>query len=37
MFRTAIKSDLPGISSLWQEAFGDSPEAVSYFFKSFPD
>ena len=37
MFRPATKSDLPGIISLWQEAFGDSPEAVSYFFKSFPD
>ena len=37
MFRPAMKSDLPGIISLWQEAFGDSPEAVSYFFKSFSD
>jgi len=32
----ATKTDLLGIISLWQEAFGDSPEAVSYFFKSFP-
>lgn len=37
MFRPAVNADLPGIRSLWQEAFGDSPEAVSYFFKSFPD
>ena len=37
MFRPATKSDLPGIITLWQEAFGDSPEAVSYFFHSFPD
>ena len=37
MFRPATKSDLSGIIALWQEAFGDSPEAVSYFFKSFPD
>jgi len=37
MFRTATPSDLPEIFALWQEAFGDSPEAVSYFFKSFPD
>ena len=36
MFRLAIKSDLPQITGLWQEAFGDSPEAVAYFFKSFP-
>ena len=36
MFRPAVKSDLPGIIALWREAFGDSPEAVSYFFKSFP-
>ena len=37
MLRTAVKTDLPGIIALWQEAFGDSPEAVSYFFKSFPN
>lgn len=37
MYRPATKSDLPGIMTLWQEAFGDSPEAVSYFFKSFPN
>ena len=37
MFRPASTSDLPGITVLWQEAFGDSPETVSYFFKSFPD
>ena len=36
MLRLATKSDLPGIVTLWQEAFGDSPEAVSYFFQSFP-
>lgn len=37
MFRTAIKSDLPRIIALWQEAFGDSPKAVTYFFESFPN
>ena len=37
MFRTAAKTDLPGITALWQEAFGDSPEAIAYFFKSFPN
>ena len=37
MLRLAVKSDLPGLTALWQEAFGDSPEAVSYFFKYFPD
>lgn len=37
MLRPATKSDLPGIIALWQEAFGDSPEAVSYFFQSFPN
>jgi len=37
MLRSATKSDLPGILVLWQEAFGDSPESVSYFFKSFPN
>ena len=36
MFRTATQSDLPGIFALWQEAFGDSPEAAAYFFESFP-
>ena len=35
MKRPTTPSDLPGIMTLWQEAFGDSPEAVSYFFKSF--
>ena len=37
MLRTAVKTDLPEIVSLWQKAFGDSPEAVSFFFQSFPD
>lgn len=37
MKRLAAPSDLPGIIALWQEAFGDSPEAVSYFFKTFPN
>ena len=37
MLRTAMKSDLPGITALWGEAFGDGPEAVSFFFESFPD
>ena len=37
MLRTAVKTDLPGICALWQEAFGDTPEAAAYFFESFPD
>lgn len=37
MFRPATRSDLPAILALWGEAFGDSPEAVSYFFQSFPN
>ena len=37
MFRLAANSDLPGIIALWQEAFGDTPEAVSHFFESFPN
>ena len=37
MLRLSTKSDFPGIAALWQEAFGDPPEAVSSFFKSFPD
>lgn len=37
MLRLAVPSDLPGILSLWQEAFGDSPEAAAFFFRSFPD
>ena len=37
MLRLATSSDLPGIIALWQEAFGDSPQAVSDFFESFPD
>lgn len=36
MFRAADFLDLPGISMLWQEAFGDSPECVSEFFTAFP-
>lgn len=36
MFRMADSFDLPGISVLWQEAFGDSPECVSAFFAAFP-
>ena len=35
MLRIAHKSDLPGITTLWGEAFGDSPETVSCFFHSF--
>lgn len=37
MLRLAEKSDLPGITALWQESFGDSPEAVCDFFRAFPD
>lgn len=37
MYQIADKSDLPGIAALWSEAFGDSPEAVSSFFKALPD
>ena len=37
MLRLATSSDLPGITALWQEAFGDSPAAVSEFFRSFPN
>ena len=36
MFRAADSSVLPGISRLWQEAFGDSPDCVSEFFAAFP-
>ena len=35
--RAAVSSDLPAITALWGEAFGDGPEAVSFFFESFPD
>ena len=37
MLRKAAPSDFPGIAALWQEAFGDSPEAVNAFFAYFPD
>ena len=37
MYQIADKSDLPGIAALWNEAFGDSLEAVSRFFEAFPD
>ena len=37
MYQTAIPSDLPGITALWGEAFGDSPRDVSGFFEAFPD
>lgn len=35
-FQLAKEQDLPGIRALWQEAFGDSPEAVDEFFSAFP-
>ncbi len=35
-FRLAQPSDQPGICALWQEAFGDSREAVENFFRTFP-
>jgi len=37
MFRPSQPTDFPGIAALWQEAFGDSPEAVNAFFVHFPD
>lgn len=37
MFRTAHPSDLPGLSALWQEAFGDSPAEIAAFFAAFPN
>ena len=36
-FRIANPADVPGIAALWQEAFGDSRDAVEQFFESFPD
>ena len=35
--RASKPGDLPAITALWGEAFGDGPEAVSFFFESFPD
>ena len=35
--RIAIPSDFSGIVDLWGEAFGDSPKAVSFFFRTFPN
>ena len=37
MFRLSRSSDFPGIAALWQEAFGDSRDAVKQFFESFSD
>lgn len=37
MFRTAHPSDFPGLSALWQEAFGDSPAEIAAFFAAFPN
>ena len=31
------QAQVPGLRQLWQEAFGDSPAAVSEFFRSFPN
>ncbi len=36
MFRIASAADRPSVAALWQEAFGDSPEAVAAFFAAFP-
>lgn len=36
MFRTALSSDRPGMFSLWQEAFCDSPREIAAFFAAFP-
>ena len=36
MDRIALPSDLDGIVSLWQEAFGDSPQEIERFFAAFP-
>lgn len=37
MFRIAEKQDVTGIISLWQEAFGDTEQAVMDFFTAFPN
>jgi len=37
MLRMANTADLSGIILLWQEAFGDSEQAVRFFFRSFPN
>ena len=37
MLRLAEKTDLPAILVLWGEAFGDSENAVRFFFEAFPD
>lgn len=36
MFRIAEKQDMPGIIALWQQAFGDTQQAVMDFFSAFP-
>lgn len=36
VYRSAESSDLLGILDLWEEAFGDSKESVSFFFRYFP-
>jgi ribosomal protein S18 acetylase RimI-like enzyme len=37
LLRIANSADFDGIAALWQEAFGDSREAVERFFEHFPN
>ena len=36
MFRTAKPEDFPALAALWEEAFGDCPDAVARFYEAFP-
>ena len=36
MLRIAQPEDLPSLTALWEEAFGDSPNAVARFYEAFP-
>ena len=36
MLRLATRADRAAMAALWREAFGDSAEAVDFFFRSFP-
>ena len=35
--REYVKEDLPALTALWQEAFGDSEDLISGFFEKLPD
>ncbi len=37
ILRASRPEDVPGLIGLWQQVFGDSPEAVETFFRAFPD